>query len=456
MSLAIAKDIILQFLQSCNQFLWGGTMLFLLLGTHLFFTVRLKFIQRFVFRGIRLSLSPPKKNPSTRDSIASLSTILAATIGIGNIIGLSTAIGLGGPGAVFWCWLTGILGMATSYGECYLSLKYRRKQNGGPMYVLEQGLSCRPLAIFFALSTLLASFGLGGMIQSQAAAEALNHTFGIPLWATGLTLVIPAGLVFIGGSHSIRKVCLWLVPAMGIFFLVACFFLLFLNREFLLPAINKILVSAFHPQAAAGGFAGSTFLLAARYGVTRGLFTNEAGLGSAPISAASHTQTENIHKSSLISMTAVFWDTIVLCAVTGIAIVSHMMRYPEASTFLEPTELTTAAFGSIPYIGTPMLALSTLAFSFATILGWHFFGEQALCYLTNRRTSSGTQSQKKNLTPSFYLKGYQVLYLVSVFWGTLQSVDFVWELSDFCSACMALPNLLCLLFLHHQIKTGPD
>lgn len=462
MDLATARAIILQILQSCNQFLWGGVMLFLLMGTHLFFTIRLKFVQRLVFRGIRLSTMPSAvdsshmENTNSREGLRALTTILAATIGIGNIIGLSTAIALGGPGAVFWCWLTGILGMATSYAECYLSLKHRRMNadgtaRGGPMYVLEHSLHCRPLGILFAVCTLLASLGLGCMIQSQSAASAISQTFSIPPAITGLVLALPAGFVLIGGSRSISRVCMWLVPAMGLFFLAACFFLLFLNRAYLLPAMGLIVKSAFLPQAAAGGFVGSTLLLAARFGVARGLFTNEAGLGSAPIAAASENNTKNIHQAALISMTAVFWDTIILCAVTGIAIVSHMLRYPESSSLLPPTELTSAAFASIPWLGTPMLALSTLAFSFATILGWYFFGEHALCYLLEK-----LRTKRKNLNTSRYLKVYQVLYLVIIFLGSLQPVELVWELSDFLNACMALPNLLCLLLLHRQIKSDPD
>lgn len=459
MDLSTARAIILQFLQFCNQFLWGGLMLFLLMGTHLFFTLRLKFVQRQVFRGIRLSLTPsaaagPASSPTaSRDRFATLSTILAATIGIGNIIGLSTAISLGGPGAVLWCWLTGILGMATSYAECYLSLRHRRpaadgSYSGGPMYVLEHGLHSRPLGILFALCTLLASLGLGCMIQAQSAAEAVHHTFRVPVMATGISLALLAGFVLIGGSRSISRVCMKLVPAMGLFFLMACFFLLFLNRAYLLPAIGLILKSAFLPQAAAGGFVGSTILVAARFGVARGLFTNEAGLGSAPIAAASGSSDVNIHETALVSMTAVFWDTIVLCAVTGIAIVSHMLRFPDSTALLPPTELTAAAFATIPWIGTPMLALSTAAFSFATILGWYFFGEHALFYLL--------RSKKKNLNTSPYLKVYQVLYLTAIFLGSLQPVELVWELSDFLNACMALPNLLCLLLLARQIKPGPD
>ena len=424
-------------------------MLFLLLCTHLFFTFRLRFIQRFVFRGIRYSLAD--------SPFASLSTILAATIGIGNIVGVSTAIALGGPGAILWCWLTGILGMATSYAECYLSIHYRVRQadgtsRGGPMYVLERGLHCLPLGILFALLTLIASLGVGCTIQAQSAAQAAQATFGVPALLTGFVLALLAGFVLIGGSRSISRVCMKLVPAMGLFFLAACFFILFLNRAYILPSLLLILKSAFLPRAAAGGFVGSTILVAARFGVARGLFTNEAGLGSAPIAAASgeHVEEQQAGRTALVSMTAVFWDTIVLCAVTGIAIVTHIMRYPNSSASLQPTELTNAAFGAIPYIGTPMLALSTIAFSFATVLGWYFFGEHALLYLLDKSIP-----RKKNLK-GLLLKVYQILYIVMVFSGSVQSVDLVWELTDFINACMSFPNLLCLLLLFRKIPADPE
>lgn len=442
------SEIILQFLRSCNRFMWDGAMIFLLMGVHLFFTFRLRFVQRRVFSGIRYSLAG-------QSPFASLSTILAATIGIGNIIGISTAIALGGPGAVFWCWLTGIFGMATSYAECYLGLKYRVKNtdgsySGGPMYVLEKGLHCLPLGILFALFTVIASVGVGCSIQAQSAAEAAGTVFHIPPAVTGFLLALPAGFVLIGGAKSINKVCMRLVPAMGIFFLAACFFLLFLNRSYVLPALALIMKSAFLPRAAAGGFVGSTFLVAARFGVARGLFTNEAGLGSAPIAAAG-ADTDSFGRQALVSMTAVFWDTIVLCAVTGLAIVTHILRYPDSTAGLLPTELTAAAFATIPLIGRPMLAFSTVAFAFATILGWYYFGEHAFLYLMTRLFP-----KQKDPKGSWFYKAYQILYIVMVFVGAVLSVNLVWELTDFVNACMALPNLLCLLLLFKKIPKDPE
>lgn len=438
-----ASDIIQQFLHTCNRFMWDGAMIFLLLGTHLFFTVRLKFIQRGVFKGIRLSLSG-------QSPFASLSTILAATIGIGNIIGISTAIALGGPGAVFWCVMTGIFGMATSYAECYLSLHYRDRHadgshSGGPMYVLERGLHCLPLGLLFALFTVVTALGVGASLQAQSAAQSIQEVFSIPAAATGFFLAIPAGFVLIGGAKSITRVCMRLVPAMGIFFLTACFYLLFLNRDYLLPAASLILRSAFQPRAAAGGLAASSMLLAARYGVARGLFTNEAGLGSAPIAAAG-ADTDNPGKQALVSMTAVFWDTIVLCTVTGLAIVTHVLRYPETISSLAPTELTAAAFGSIPLLGRPMLAIATLAFAFATIIGWYYFGEQAFLFLVSR-----IWKNKKDPKALGLFKAFQILYIVMVFSGAVLSVGLVWEFTDFMNACMAVPNILCLILLYKKI-----
>lgn len=511
MDFSVTTAIILQFIHSCNQIIWGGAMLALLLCTHLFFTVKLRFIQKYVFRGIRLSMggetpedgrsqsgkrARAEKKTASADGIpqsggharaekktasadgrpqsdrrwqtskkqassgrispfASLSTILAATIGIGNIVGVSTAIALGGPGAVLWCWLTGILGMATSYAECYLSIRYRVQNedgthSGGPMYVLERGLHCVPLGVLFALFTVIASLCVSCTIQTKSAAEAASSIFHVPPILTGFVLAVLAGLVLIGGSKSISKVCMKLVPAMGLFFLVACAFLLFLNRAYVIPSLILIVKSAFLPQAAAGGFVGSTILVAARFGVARGLFTNEAGLGSAPIAAAG-ADSDHPGRQALISMTAVFWDTIVLCAVTGVAIVSHIMRHPDTAAALKPTELTSAAFASIPYIGAPMLALSTIAFSFATILGWYYFGEHAFFYLLKKFFP-----HKKNLKDSVPYKIFQILYIVMVFIGSILSVELVWELSDLVNACMAFPNLLCLLVLAKEIPADPE
>lgn len=430
---------ILAFIKHINNLIWSGPMLLLLMGTHLFFTIRLKFIQKKIGKSIRLSVFPSSGSDGDTSSFAALTTTLAATLGIGNIIGVSTAVALGGPGAILWCWITGVLGMATTYAECYLGVLFRQKTKdgtylGGPMYTLEHGLHSKPLAILFCFLTLLASYGVGCSTQSNAITETATSLWGVSPYITGFVVAFIIGLVIVGGIKSIGNICMRLVPAMGGFYILACLILLVMNYRFLLPALYLIVRSAFLPQAVAGGFIGSTILLASRYGIARGLFTNEAGLGTAAIAAAS-AKTKSPQEQALISMSATFWDTVVMCAITGLVIVSNILKNPESIKGLSSAELTTAAFAQIPYAGSIMLGISIISFASATLIGWSYFGEKAVDYLFGKKG----------------IGAYRVCYIVMIFVGSILSLDFVWELSDLINAFMILPNIVSLLFLYKKI-----
>ncbi len=413
-------------------------MLFLLMGTHLHFTLRTKGIQRKLPLALRLSV----RGDDTRSGMgvfSSLATTLAATLGTGNIIGISTAIALGGPGAVFWCWLTGIFGMATTYVECYLSLHFRKRRPdgsffGGPMYLLRDELHAPVLSRCYAYLLLASSFCVGCSTQSQAVTASLSSAFHLPVLPTGICLAILVFLALIRGVSSISRICTLLVPAMGICYLLACFVLLAIHADFLLPAIKTILSSAFSLSSVGGGLLGSSFLLSARYGIARGLFTNEAGLGSAPVAAANSgagTDTQ-----ALVLMSATFWDTVIMCAVTGLVIVSSGLRFPTLFSSYGNGDYTLAAFSLLPF-GEEFLALSVTAFAVATLLGWSFFGEKAVEFLFGN-------SQ---------IKTYRLLYCFMIFLGSQMTLSLVWELSDFFNALMIFPNLLSLFLLQKHLPS---
>lgn len=435
----------LSFLKNINEFLWGMPMIIILLGTHLYFTFSLKFPQKYTRKAIKWSITPEKSNSSNSFSgFAALSTMLAATLGTGNIIGVSTAIFFGGPGAVFWCWITGILGMATSYAECYLSILFRQKDKenqyiGGPMYVLEDGLHKKHLAHFYAIATMIASFGVGCTTQANSLTETTSQLWNLSPYLVGLIASLVTGFVIIGGVKSIGKVCTKLVPLMGFFYIIGCFYLLLLNRTFVLQALQFIIRSAFLPNAIVGGVIGGTLQTAIRYGIARGLFTNEAGLGSAAIAAAA-TDTNNPSRQAFVSMTATFWDTVVMCAITGLVVVTHILKYPSSIQTISPAGLTTAAFSTIPYIGDGMIGISMIAFAIATLIGWSYFGEKSVEYLFGSK----------------YIQPYQVCYLVMIFVGAIISMDLVWQLTDFINIFMAIPNIIALLLLRKKIHSDCD
>ena len=425
---------IIEFFQLLSGFLWGWPMIILLLGTHVFLTFRLRVPQRKLLTGIRLSV---KKDPGAAGDVSqfgALATALAATIGTGNIVGVATAVALGGPGAVLWCWLTGIFGMATKYAEGLLAVKYRvRGENGhtygGPMYALERGLGMKWLAILFATFTALASFGIGCTVQANSIALLASETFGIPTWIVGILVCILTACVILGGVKAIARVCTIFVPFMALLYVVGCIVILCMNSSYVWPAIQLIVQSAFNPSAAGGGFVGATVMMAARYGIARGLFSNESGMGSAPIVAAA-AQTRNPVRQALVSSTGTFWDTVIICALTGIVLVSSIMAYPDI-TYADGAALTQAAFSKIPYVGAPLLTFGILTFAFSTILGWSYYGESAVNYIERRKSN----------------RFYRILYIVALFFGSIVNLDIIWNIADCMNALMTIPNLIALLLL---------
>lgn len=427
-------ELLNSILTEVSGWLWGWPMVILLLGTHVYLTILLRFPQRKIFTAIRLSVRRDPDATGDVSQFGSLATALAATIGTGNIIGVATAIALGGPGAVLWCWLTGVFGISTKYAEGLLAIKYRvktpnGKMLGGPMYALERGLGWRWAAILFAVFTALASFGIGNTVQANAIATVTYETYNVDPALTGAIVCVLAGTVVLGGVKSIARVCGLLVPFMALFYVVGCLYILCANAAFLWPALKLIVTSAFSPQAAGGGFVGTTVMMAARYGIARGLFSNESGMGSAPIVAAA-AQTRNPVRQALVSSSGTFWDTVVICALTGLVIVSSVLAYPDI-TFDNGATLTKAAFSKIPVVGTPLLTFGLLTFAFSTILGWCYYGERAVEYLRGRR----------------WVVVYRLLYIAALFVGSIMNLTVVWNLADCMNALMAIPNLLSLLFL---------
>jgi len=421
-----------------SRFLWGWPMIVLLLGTHIFLTFRLRIPQRKLLTGIRLSVQKDPKANGDISQFGALATALAATIGTGNIVGVATAVALGGPGAVLWCWLTGVFGMSTKYAEGLLAVKFRVKDKngrwyGGPMYVLENGLGMKWLAVLFAVFTALASFGLGCTVQANSIALLTRETFGIDTWIVGLSICILTGIVILGGVKIIARVCSILVPFMALFYVIGCITILCINCAYVWPALELIFESAFRPEAAGGGFVGSTVMMAARYGIARGLFSNESGMGSAPIVAAA-AQTRNPVRQALVSSTGTFWDTVVICALTGLVLVSSILAYPDIS-YADGAALTKVAFSKIPYVGAPLLTFGILTFAFSTILGWSYYGESAVNYLEGRRTN----------------RFYRILYIVALFFGSIINLDIIWNIADCMNALMAIPNLVSLLLLSGTI-----
>ena len=409
-------------------------MIILLLGTHVYLTIILRFPQRKILTAIKLSV---KRDPGATGDVSqfgSLATALAATIGTGNIIGVATAIALGGPGAVLWCWLTGVFGISTKYAEGLLAIKYRVKTEsgkmlGGPMYALERGLGWKWLAILFAIFTALAAFGIGNTVQANAIATVAHESYNISPVLTGLFVCLLTGSVVLGGVKSIARVCGMLVPFMAALYVMGCLYILCVNADYLWPALKLICQAAFSPEAAGGGFVGATVMMAARFGIARGLFSNESGMGSAPIVAAA-AQTRNPVRQALVSSNGTVWDTVIICALTGLVIVSSIIAYPDID-FSNGATLTKVAFSKIPVVGTPLLTFGLLTFAFSTILGWCYYGERAVEYLKGKR----------------WMMVYRILYIIAVFIGSVANLAVVWNFADCMNALMAIPNLISLLCL---------
>lgn len=417
---------------------WGWGMILLLLGTHLFMTIRTGFIQRkTITKGIKLSVSKEPDADGEVSQFGALATALASTIGTGNIIGVGTAVALGGPGAVLWCWLTGVFGIATKYGESLIAVKYRVKtedgrMQGGAMYALERGLHMRWLGLIFAVFAGFASFGIGCATQVNAIATVCNENLHINKAVVGIIIGVLTAVVIFGGIKSIARVCERLVPFMALFYVLGCIVILGINYDYIIPAITTICRLAFQPGAAAGGLVGSGIMLAMRYGVARGLFSNESGMGSAPIAAAA-AQTRNPVRQALVSSTGTFWDTVVVCLMTGLVLVSTIMKNPaiNANEITDGGVLTSLAFDQIPIIGPLILVVGIISFAFSTILGWAYYGERCVEYFAG----------KKGLIP------YRVLYIAVAVIAPVVALDVVWDIADILNALMAIPNLIAVLLL---------
>lgn len=424
-------------IRALDELVWGWWMIFLLLGTHIFMTIRTGVIQRRIGTGIRLSLSRDAEAEGEISQFGALATSLASTIGTGNIIGVGTAIALGGPGAVFWCWLTGVFGIATKYSEALLAVKYRVKakdgrMQGGAMYVLERGLRMKWLAVLFALFGSIASFGIGCAVQVNAIADVCRENLGIAPALIGILAAALTALVIFGGIRSIAGVCECLVPFMAVFYVFGCIVILGMNYNYILPALKTIGKLAFEPGAAAGGLVGRGMITAMQYGIARGLFSNESGMGSAPIAAAA-AQTRNPVRQALVSSTGTFWDTVVVCAMTGLVLVTSIMKNPtiHMADIRDGGILTTLAFARIPVLGPGILVVGIICFAYSTVLGWAYYGERCVEYFAG----------KKGLVP------YRVAYVAVAAVAPVISLDLVWTAADIFNALMAVPNLVAVLLL---------
>lgn len=434
-------DKIYEMVRELNDIVWGVPMIVLMLGTHVFMTLKTGIIQRKIWTAIRLSVKKDRDAEGEVSQFQALATALASTIGTGNIIGVGTAIVLGGPGAVFWCWLTGVFGIATKYSEALIAVKYRVKtkdgrMQGGAMYALENGLHMKWLGMFFAFFAVCASFGIGCAAQVNAIAAVCEESMGIEPAFIGIAAAGMTAFVIFGGIQSIASVCEALVPIMAVFYVGGCFIILRINSSYILPALSVIIKLAFTPGAAAGGLAGRGIMTAMRYGIARGLFSNESGMGSAPIAAAA-AQTRNPVRQALVAATGTFWDTVVVCMITGLVLVTTIMKNPQINItgISDGGELTTLAFGQIPVIGPTIVVIGIIAFAFSSILGWAYYGERCVEYFAGR----------------YALIPYRVMYVAVVAAAPVAALDVIWKIADILNALMAVPNLTAVLLLSDVI-----
>lgn len=427
-----------ELIHTLDSLLWGWPLIILLIGTHIFMTIRTGFVQKEVFKAIKLSVTIDEDGDNGDISqFGALTTALSSTIGTGNIIGVGTAIALGGPGAVLWMWITGIFGMATKYSETLIALKYRVKSEngsmiGGAMYALDRGLHMKWLGIIFAGLAALCGFGIGCMVQSNGVAENLNQNFGVPPLAAAIVLTIIVALVILGGIQSITRVAEKLVPFMAGFYILGCILILCMNIQYIPETIVTIVKGAVNPSAVSGGFIGTTISVCCRYGFARGLFSNESGMGSAPL-IASAAKSKNPKRQALVSMTGTFWDTVVICLMTGLVLVSCIIKYPSIDALSgNGAALTSQAFSTIPVIGVPLLLTGLITFAFSTILGWYYYGERCSIYLFGEKA----------------IKPYKVLWVICVFIGAVVSIDVIWDFADLMNGLMAIPNIIAVLLLN--------
>lgn len=420
-----------------SGWVWGSPMLALLVGTGLYLTVLLKGLQfRALPLAFRLIFHKEHSQHGDISHFAALMTALAATVGIGNIVGVATAITMGGPGAVFWMWMTGLVGMVTKYSEAVLAVKYREHgehgMRGGPMYYLAKGANMPKLGWLFALFTALATFGIGNMTQANATASIFKATFGIETWVTGVVLMLLTGLVILGGIRSIGRFTSFLVPFMILGYIATTMTALLMNAPEIPHAFGLIFSHAFSPAAATGGFAGATVAAAMRFGIARGVFSNESGLGSAPIAAAA-ARTNDPVKQALVSMTQTFIDTLVVCTMTALVILTSS-AWTQGVGAEQLTSVSVAETLGTP--GAMMVAVATALFAYSTLIGWNYYGEKAIEYLLGAKS----------------IRIYRIVFICVVIVGAMTKLEFVWNFSDLMNGMMAIPNLIGLLLLSRVIK----
>ena len=443
---------IIEILNQIDAAVWGPVMIVLLLGTHIFLSFRLGFIQRKLPKAIRMSVTNDEDAEGDVSQFGALVTALAGTIGTGSIVGVATAIISGGPGAVFWMWLTGVFGIATKYVEVYVSIKYRVKDHngemlGGAMYAWERAFKrkdgstpwwAKLGAVLFALFALIATLGTGSAVQSSAMTGIICGNFPfIPTWVIGVIVAVVTAIVIFGGVKSIANVCEKLVPFMAVAYALGCIIILVVNWQFLGTALMTIFECAFTAKAAFGGAVGSGIMVALQFGCARGLFSNESGLGTAPIVAAA-AATRNPARQALVASTGTFWSTVVICLMTGLVLVSTMLAHPEivtSGTLQEGADLANAAFATIPFVGTPALVIGMVSFAWSTILGWSYYGNRCVTYLFGKKA----------------IRPYQVIYILVGILGALGVGSVVWTISDIGNALMAIPNIILILLLSGMV-----
>lgn len=435
-----------------NNFVWGPVMLALLVGTGIFLTVRLHFLPwRNLVYAIRMIFRHRDEHEGDISPFQSLMTALSATVGTGNIVGVATAMVLGGPGALVWMWISAAFGLSTKYAESVLAVKYREtnsvgEMSGGPMYAMKYGIknkfAGRALAFLFALFVTLASFGIGNMTQANSIAAALSHSYGVPSYVTGAVIMVLALAVLIRGIRSIGKVSSVVVPAMAAFYFVTAGIVIVVNIAAVPAGIVEMFRMAFSFDSVAGGVGGSivaSMLTSMRWGVARGVFSNEAGLGSAPIAAAA-ARTDHASRQGYVNMTGTFFDTMIVCMLTGLVICSSGVLgtiNPATGELFSGAELTIAAFSTVfGDYGKLIISISLSLFAFSTILGWEYYGEKALEYLIKKRP---------------VIMGYRIIFGLVTFVGATTALEVVWNFSDTMNGLMAIPNLICLLWLNKDI-----
>ena len=431
------NDSIMSLIGSISDLVWGIPTIILLVGTGLWLTLRLKGLQfTKLWHSLYLALIKRKEDTNEPGDIThfqALMTALSATVGTGNIAGVATAIAAGGPGALFWMWVTGLVGMITKYSEALLAVKYREKDNlgnmsGGPMYYITKGLGWKWLGVTFAIFASIAAFGIGNTVQSNSVAHALESTFGLPTWITAIVLTLGTGAVILGGIKSIGRVTGLLVPVMIVFYMGGAILILLMNASAIPDAFALIIEHAFTPTAGIGGFAGSTVMLTIRMGVARGVFSNESGLGSSPIAAAA-AQTKHPVTQAMVSMTQTFIDTLVVCTLTGLVIIMSGNWH----SGLTGAELTSISFadGMGSVLGEYIVTIGLVFFAYSTLLGWSYYGEKSIEYLAGEKS----------------IKSYRLIFTIFVGVGAIVDLDLVWGISDIFNALMAFPNLIALLAL---------